>query len=52
VGITHHINKRFYLDFAYRYLRVSATEYSMWDEKLKLNAHNTHTFTASFGFKF
>lgn len=52
VGITYHINKRFYVDTGYRYLRVGSTEYKIIGYKAELDSMNTHSAIVSLGWKF
>jgi opacity protein-like surface antigen len=47
-GLTYHINRRFYVDFAYRFLEVG----SMTINKIDIKSQTTHSAIASFGWKF
>ncbi|MDR1011073.1 MAG: outer membrane beta-barrel protein [Opitutaceae bacterium] len=48
VGLTCHINQRFYVDFAYRFLGVGSLSIDVLDIK----SQTTHSGIASFGWKF
>ncbi|WP_068768464.1 porin family protein [Termitidicoccus mucosus] len=52
IGTSYHINNRFYLDFGYRFMRVGSLTCKLWGESLELDDANTHSITASFGWKF
>lgn len=53
-GYTYHFSPKFYLDGGLRYLRVAKTSYKFYpdEDAAKVNAMNSFTISAAFGFKF
>lgn len=48
VGVSYHINNKFYLDFGCRYLHIGKTSYDL----VEVDDSNTHAISVAFGWKF
>lgn len=51
LGFTWHINKRFFIDATYRYLRTGNTSFDL-GYYTEIRSQTTNSYTISFGFKF